>query len=169
MSFAHYDGGCYTPLQYSQYVCDSPVVVSRVIVHHTARPTVADWEKWGGGAHYLPVMRRLYEQRGWTCGPHAFCGPDGIWVMSPLGTPNRGAGWESVEDVNVEIVGNYMQEFPLWWTLDHAVACIVSLLRKSSRRFGALVKHCDFAKTQCPGDELVRRWDEFCLALLAAC
>ncbi len=162
--FTHYDGRCYSQLEYSQYVYSSGLAIRRVIVHHTAVPTVESWR----GEKTMLAMKRVYEERGWTCGPHVFCAPDGIWVMAPLAPHsfNRGAGWESVEDVNVEIVGNYMTTFPIWPTLDNALSCIATLLRQSPWRFGALCKHRDFAVTSCPGDELVRRWDEFALMII---
>lgn len=155
---AAYDGTCYTIEQYRRLVLASSVQPRRVIVHHTASPTLDNWTRWGG-AHYMKVMRDYYDRKGWDCYPHCYCGPEGIWVMSPVGELNRGAGWSSREDVNVEIVGNFMDSLPDGPVLYHALGCLTALLEKSRWGLGALVKHRDFnPDTQCPGDMLTKRW-----------
>ena len=154
-----YDGRCYSLAEYRQMVLDSELKPRRVIVHHTASPTLANWLKWGG-AHYMASMRQYYDRQGWDCYPHCYCAPEGIWVMSPLGELNRGAGWSSVRDVNVEIVGNFHDCLPESEVLANALGCLTALLHKSGWGLGALVKHRDFnTATECPGDMLVRRWD----------
>jgi len=153
-----YDGHCYSVAEYRQMVLDSELKPRRVIAHHTASPTLANWLKWGG-AHYMKTMRDYYDRKGWDCYPHCFCAPEGIWIMSPLGGLNRGAGWSSIEDINVEIVGNFTAALPDGPVLYNALGCLTALLHKSGWGLGALVKHRDFnPDTECPGNMLVRNW-----------
>ncbi len=158
VTFDQYDGRCYTPDEYREYVAQSGVQVDRVIVHHTAIPTLDSWQ----GESTMLAMKRYYETfKGWTCGPHAFVAPEGIWVMAPLGTPNLGAGWVSKTDINVEIVGDYTDRLPSGDVLANAVSAVTTLLLAGGHGVEALSKHNDYASTQCPGNALTASWGWF--------
>lgn len=75
---------------------------SRVILHHTWRPTAASWR----GAESMRAMQRYYAGLGWSSCPHLYCAPDGIWLAAPLsrigihagrgnGSVAEGCGWAS--------------------------------------------------------------------------
>jgi hypothetical protein len=152
VTFKHYDGKCYTIKEYSQYVAAADCQVNKVIIHHTAKPTP---DTWNGEATML-AMKRYYEQtKGWDHGPHAFIAPDGIWVMAPLGTTNRGHGWSNTTDINIEIVGNYTNSLPEGDILYNATWATALLLHKGKlNTIDHLSKHNDYAMTECPGKTL---------------
>jgi hypothetical protein len=87
------------------------VAPSRAVVHHTWRPTTAQW----AGMRSMQALQRFYAEKGWTAAPHLFVAPDGIWLFTPLrdvgihaGTGNSGYSngkfWYSI---GVEVVGDY--------------------------------------------------------------
>jgi len=131
-------------------VQETEIAITHVIVHHTYVPRLEDWL----GQRTMESMRRTYEAKGWRCGPHAFCGPDAIWVMTPLGHENRGHLGEADTDpwkINVEIVGDYSNALPVGEVLENALACVAALVEKSGRGTGIISKHNDWAQTACPG------------------
>ena len=148
-----YDGRGFSPSQYREYVQETEIAITHVIVHHTYVPRLEDWL----GQRTMEAMRRTYEAKGWRCGPHAFCGPDGIWVMTPLGHENRGHLGEADTDprkINVEIVGDYSNALPVGEVLENALACVAALVEKSGKGTGIVSKHNDWAQTACPGAHL---------------
>lgn len=81
-----------------------------VVLHHTYRPTVAQWQ----GAKSIDAMARYYEGLGWDRGPHLFIAvgsrspdDDGIWQMTPLNLPGIHAGSANRWAWGIEVVGNY--------------------------------------------------------------
>lgn len=153
-----YDGRCLSPAAYREYVQHAGQAIVRVIAHHTYIPTLADWR----GESTMRAMRAYYEGLGWTSGPHAFVGPDGIWIMSPLGALNRGHGKETRDEINVEIVGDYTKVRPSGEVLSYAVECLATLVDASGGEvIHVLRKHNDYANTACPGARLTADWAWF--------
>lgn len=79
-----------------------------VIVHHTVRPTPAQWR----GAASVAALARYYKGLGWTAGPHLFvCSgcPDpadaGIWQLTPLSVPGTHANAANAWAWGIEHVG----------------------------------------------------------------
>jgi hypothetical protein len=81
------------------------------IVHHTYKPTAADWR---GPASMAGLARHYAVTNGWSAGPHLFIAAgspnpahDGIWQLTPLSVPgihgNDANGWAW----GVEHVGDY--------------------------------------------------------------
>ena len=86
-----------------------PVMPSKVIVHHTWRPTVAQWQ----GLKSMQGMQHYFSTMGWTAAPHFFAAPDGIWLFTPMrelgvhagqGNGNFSKGWYTL---GLEMVGDY--------------------------------------------------------------
>lgn len=83
-----------------------------VVIHHTAVPTVKQWDAVGG-KRYMDSLKRYYRDTlGWPGGPHLFVGTDGIWEGTPLGHPGIHA-YEPPNSafVGVEVVGDYSRSF----------------------------------------------------------
>lgn len=87
-----------------------PAFARRLIVHHTWKPTVADWR----GRRTMESMARYYRGLAWDRGPHLFLAAnsanpddDGIWQMSPLNEPGMHANAANSSSIGVEVVGNY--------------------------------------------------------------
>jgi hypothetical protein len=84
---------------------------SRIVLHHTWKPTEASW----AGYATMRAMQRYYAGLGWTSAPHIYAAPDGIWLATPLGrigihagTGNGSVaqGWYSI---GLEMVGDFDQ------------------------------------------------------------
>jgi hypothetical protein len=81
-----------------------PAWVSGVTLHHTWKPTEADWR----GERSMDALERYY--RGtlkWLSGPHLFVAPDGLWAGTPLASRGTHAGICNTDHIGVEIVGNF--------------------------------------------------------------
>ena len=70
-----------------------PVAPSRLVLHHTFVPTVAQWS----GLRSMQSMQRFYAGKGWTAAPHIYAAPDGIWLFTPMHDVGIHAGKQSVE------------------------------------------------------------------------
>ena len=86
-----------------------PAFAKRLILHHTWKPTVADWR----GRRTMEGLGRYYRSLGWSAGPHLFVAPDGIWQGTPLNMPGVHANAANSSSIGVEVVGNYD---PAPWT-----------------------------------------------------
>lgn len=82
-----------------------------ITIHHTYRPTVAQW----AGAKSIEALARFYRSArpgdqtgvGWDRGPHLFIAPDGIWELTPLDMQGIHAGACNAYKYGIEHVGNY--------------------------------------------------------------
>lgn len=83
-----------------------PDWVRGVTIHHTWKPTEADWR----GARTMEGLKRFYAAKGWSAGPHLFVAPDGIWGGTPLGVKGIHAGVCNATSIGIEIVGNFDAE-----------------------------------------------------------
>jgi len=159
----------FTPAEFAEYVAG--VVVKepfdKVCEHHTLRPTLAQWQQYGG-AYWLKAMLAVYKGRGWTRFPHVFAGPDRIWVMGALELDGAGVANRNLAMRHVEIAGDYTAVLPSGATLDNAVAATATLLRKCGRGIESLWMHRDLQlRETCPGEAFAAKWPWF-RALVAA-
>ncbi len=74
-----------------------------VTIHHTYKPTQADWR----GQRTMDVLGRYYRGLGWPSGPHLFLAPDGIWAGTPLADRGVHAGTCNLDHIGLEVVGNF--------------------------------------------------------------
>jgi len=81
-----------------------------VVIHHTWKPTGADWR----GVATINSMARYYQSKGWTAGPHLFICTDapnpehtGIFQMTPLNMRGIHAGRFNSTHWGIEVVGNF--------------------------------------------------------------
>jgi hypothetical protein len=140
----------------------SDLAPSRVVLHHTWRPTI---EQWRG----LPSMRGMqtyYGGKGWTAAPHLYIGPDGIWLFTPLreigihanaGNGSRKAGWYSI---GIEMVGDYDHVRPSGAIWEGARAAMGGLSRRLGIAPRELISfHRDYNSTKsCPGWAITKDW-----------
>jgi len=141
--------------------------VRKVVVHHTAEPTLEKWQKYGGWDYWSRVLKRYYESKGWTACPHVFVGDDGIGVLNPLDRPGRavGGGYNERGLRHVEIVGNFNDDLPKGLLLHNALCAIAILLRAAGLTVGqGLTNHTEVVGkgvTDCPGKKLLAEWNWF--------
>ena len=157
-------GKMLTPAEWLDYIASyqfGPVMPSKVVLHHTWRPTVAQWQ----GSTSMQGMQRFFAEKGWTAAPHCFAGPDGIWLFTPLreigvhaGTGNGSfaKGWYTI---GLEMVGDYDAARPTGKVWEHTLA----ILGGMSLRLGIPPKqlisfHRDYSTKTCPGKAVTPDW-----------
>ena len=140
------------------------IAPSRVVLHHTAVPTVAQW----AGLRSMQGLQRYYAGKGWSAAPHIFVGPDGIWLFTPLkdvgvhaGTGNsgytNGRFWYSI---GVEMVGDYDRVLPSGAVWEGTKAVLGGLSRRLGIAPRQLISlHRDYTNQKsCPGWAVTREW-----------
>jgi N-acetyl-anhydromuramyl-L-alanine amidase AmpD len=157
-------GRCLDAAAWQEYVATydfGPLAPSRVVLHHTWRPTVAQW----AGVRTMRGMQRFYASKGWDAGPHLFIATDGIWLFTPMadigihagrGNGSLRAGWYSI---GVEMVGNYDESPPdgVIWELTRLV--LGSLSQRLDIAPRALISfHRDYSPKSCPGRAVGKEW-----------
>jgi hypothetical protein len=154
-----------TLAEWRQYVAGynfGRLAPSRLVLHHTFRPTQAQW----AGLASMRAIQRYYAGKGWTAGPHIFVGPDGIWLATPMsrigvhagvGNGSLAQGWYSI---GLEMVGEFNVSRPTGpvWELSRAV--MGELARRLNLAPRQLVSfHRDYTSTKsCPGWAVSKDW-----------
>lgn len=151
--------------EWLRYVADyafTSLQPTKVVLHHTWRPTVAQWR----GLRSMQGMQQYYAGKGWTSAPHIYVGPDGIWLFTPMsqigihanmGNGSLMAGWYSI---GVEMVGDYDHVRPsgFIWEATKAVIGGVSQ-RLNSAPHQLLSFHREYTQTKsCPGWAVTKDW-----------
>lgn len=135
---------------------------SRVVLHHTWRPTQAQW----AGLASMRAIQRYYAAKGWTAGPHIFAAPDGIWLATPMaqvgihagvGNGSLAQGWYSI---GLEMVGDFNESRPQGPVWQHSLAVMGELSRRLAIPPRRLISfHRDYTSTKsCPGWSLSKEW-----------
>lgn len=150
--------------QWPAYIAGYPFtwqLPSRVVLHHTAIPTEAQWR----GLDSMRAMQRSYAGKGWTSSPHLYCAPDGIWLAAPLnrigihagaGNGSLREGWYSI---GLEMVGDFDQRRPEGRTWAHTVAVLAGLRARIGRPLADILSfHRDYSTKSCPGTAVNREW-----------
>jgi hypothetical protein len=126
-----------------------PSWIEGVTLHHTYRPTQADWR----GRKSMDALERFYrDTKKWSAAPHLFLAPDGIWAGTPLSHPGVHAGACNSVMIGLEIVGDFDKQ-P--WDLglrERVYALLVLLLHWMGKDERAVVGHRECLKNKsCPG------------------
>jgi hypothetical protein len=157
-------GRCLTIPQWLDYVARyqfGQLTPSKVVLHHTWRPTVQQWR----GLASMQGMQRYYAGKGWTSAPHIYVAPDGIWLFTPMkdigihagpGNGSLKAGWYSI---GVEMVGDYDRERPSGAVWEGTKAVLGGLSRRLGIAPATLIAfHRDYSKKSCPGWAVTKEW-----------
>lgn len=133
---------------------------SRVVLHHTWKPTIADWR----GINSIRGMQKYYAGLGWSSGPHLYAAPDGIWLFTPMsqigihaGTGNSGRGWYSL---GLEMVGNYDSVRPSGAVWEFSKAIMGAISKRVGVPPRQLISlHRDYTNQKsCPGWAITKDW-----------
>jgi len=148
-------------LQYIAGYQFGPILPTQVVLHHTWRPTVAQWR----GLTSMRGMQRYFAGLGWTAAPHLFAAPDGIWLFTPLreigvhagrGNGSFSKGWYTI---GLEMVGDYDQERPSGAVWEHTLAILGGLSIRLNIPPTKLLKfHRDYSSKSCPGRAVTPAW-----------
>lgn len=135
---------------------------SRLVLHHTYVPTEAQWN----GLSTMRGMQRFYAGKGWTAGPHMYCGPDGIWLATPMsqigihagtGNGSLAKGWYSI---GLEMVGYFDKVLPAGAVWENAKAVMAGLAKRLGIPPRQLISfHRDYTNQKsCPGWAVTKEW-----------
>jgi hypothetical protein len=157
-------GKMLTPMEWLGYIASyqfGPVMPSKVVLHHTWRPTVAQWQ----GSTSMQGMQRFFATKGWTAAPHFFAGPDGIWLFTPMrelgvhagaGNGNFFKGWYSL---GLEMVGDYDAARPNGKVWEHTLAILGGIALRLGITPKQLISfHRDYSSKTCPGKAVSLDW-----------
>lgn len=135
---------------------------SRLVLHHTWRPTQDTWN----GYTSMRGMQRYYAGLGWTSAPHIYCAPDGIWLATPLsligihagrGNGSVAQGWYSI---GIEMVGDFDRAVPSGAVWERTRAVLGGLQARVGRPLASVLSfHRDWTNAKsCPGHMVTRPW-----------
>lgn len=157
-----------TPEQWRSYVSDydfGPVPPSRLILHHTYIPRLDQWR----GLSNMRSMQNYYQGLGWKSGPHIFCGPDGIWLATPMkdvgihaNSGNSGV-WNGKwsYSIGIEMVGDYDKVQPTGPVWRNTLEVLGGLVRRLGLRVQSpdIGFHRDYTNEKsCPGWAVQKPW-----------
>ncbi len=152
--------------QMVDYVSTTPVSrsIDRVIVHHTWRPTAADYR---GIATVAGVRRYHVQSRGWTDnGYHMMVAPDGaLFRCRPLARIGAHTTGQNANSIGLSFIADFDAEDPLRYqgiapAVEVVRACMVRWNIPTNRVFG----HRAFAAKSCPGSRFDIGWFRSLLA-----
>lgn len=127
---------------------------SKIVVHHTWRPTVEQWQ----GQKSINGLKTFYEGKGWRSGPHLFVADDGIWLFTPMDTMGTHAGVGNSNSIGIEVVGDYDVEKWAGKTKDNALGVIKALMTQLNLNTEAVKFHNDYSTKSCPGHSITKEW-----------
>lgn len=154
-----------TVAEFESYLVQTAPLLNRwargVTVHHTWRPTVADWSRNTPSANLKGLVRTWRDENGWSTGPNMVIGPEGIYLASGITAAGIHATICNSDHVGIEVVGNYDNGYwqePIRSFVIGAVVALAKTLRLSETDI--LVHHkvnghreCNSPKT-CPGSAI---------------
>jgi len=154
-----------------------------LVIHHTWKPKIKDWK----GQSTILGLKKYYENKGWSAGPHIFVADDGIWLFTDMYSVGIHAGTgnatyvhkdgrtykgysvpSSIRDyfnfklqsysIGIEIVGDYDNKI---WSDNikrNALYCIKSLQLRLDISNENIFFHRDFSQKTCPGKAISKSW-----------
>lgn len=94
--------------EFQSYLTGAKITWAKgVTVHHTWRPTLAQWRASSTTNNLKGLVRTWRDQNGWDTGPNIVIAPEGIILASGLSAPGIHAGVCNSAYIGIEIVGDY--------------------------------------------------------------
>jgi N-acetylmuramoyl-L-alanine amidase CwlA len=131
-----------------------PSPANKLVIHHTWRPTASTWR----GQRTIYGLKRYYEGKGWSSGPHLFIAEDGIWLFSPMNRDGIHAGPLNRRSIGIEVVGDYNRELWSGNTKLHALGAIRILMDRLKLTEKDIYFHRDVSPKTCPGKMISKGW-----------
>lgn len=144
--------------EFSLYIKDKyfgTLPAEKLVIHHTWRPTVKDWQ----GYSTFMGIKKYYEGKGWSKGPHIFIAPDGIWLMTDMQKDGYHAGVKgNFRSIGIEVVGDY--DYVKWENpiKDYALFVIDKLMNRLGLTNEDIKFHRDYSTKSCPGHAITKEW-----------
>lgn len=177
---------CLNKIEFKQYVADynfGPIPPNKIVLHHTWKPTIADWN----GIKSIEGLKAYYEGKGWSAGPHLFIANDGIWLFTPMNRVGIHAGTGNATyydqvlrknvygfygnlgdgnwrynltecSIGIEMVGDYDAKKPSGEILDYTLFVIKTLSEDLKLAHDAIHFHRDYSTKTCPGAAVTKEW-----------
>lgn len=127
---------------------------NKIVIHHTWRPTKADWK----GETTLLGVKKYYEGKLWSAGPHLFIAEDGIWLFTPMNKTGIHAGTGNYRSIGIEVVGDYDVEKWTGKTKENALGAIKALCGVLGITTENIKFHNDYSTKSCPGHAITKEW-----------
>lgn len=177
--WSKFDGRPYTRAEFKAMVDAIPDTQLKwckfLTLHHTAAPSIAQWNSGYPIAQRVRNMQAYYEhEMGWGSGPHSFVPPDPNichWGFTPFTVRGVHASCFNGVSIGLEMVGNfYTEEFhsgPGALVRDNTVFILAVLHRKMGLRpdgfqlgKSGLHFHTDCRRDGkvCPGPKVTKDW-----------
>jgi hypothetical protein len=154
-----------------------------IILHHTWRPTVSEWQ----GQKSIDGLKTYYEGKGWNAGPHLFICQEGIWLFTDMyrvgihasagnatyvnkitgkevkgfyGSEGNGTTLLRLKEysIGIEMVGDYDVVKPSGAILDNTLFVIKTLMARLGIDNDHIFFHRDFDPKTCPGAAVTKEW-----------
>lgn len=167
MSYANV-GKVWTPETFEKYLetIKAPVWASKICLHHTAAPSLAQRPKGFTIQHIVNIKDFYQNTLGWKRGPHFFVDEDQIFGMTPPQIQGTHAVSFNSSAIGIEVLGDYDTENPLagrglecWQTTAKMVKILAKWLNIPINE-KTILFHRDDPKTTktCPGAKIKKDW-----------
>jgi hypothetical protein len=139
----------------------APSWLSGITIHHTAIPTLA---QWNGAASMAALARYYRDDLKWPAGPQGFITDKDIWQGTPFYVRGVHAGRCNSYRIGLEVVGFYDDVGWSDGTRFNVVGVCAALCRWANIPYTSIVGHRDCMPNQktCPGRAInmaeVREW-----------
>jgi len=143
--------------QFEDYVKDKyfgTLPANKLVIHHTWKPTKAQWT----GQASIIGLKRYYEGKGWSAGPHLFIADDGIWLFTDMRKDGIHAGAGNSRSIGIEVVGNYDNQKWTGATYKNTIGAIKVLMKRLKIKESGVKFHRDYSKKSCPGWAITKNW-----------
>jgi len=132
---------------------------SFIVLHHTWKPTKQDWN----GLASIDAMKKYYEAKGWSAGPHLYVAEDGVYLFTDMYDVgiHAGAGNGDLKNgysIGIEVVGDYDTEIWSGKTKSNTVETIKILQYKLNIPDSKIMFHRDYSTRTCPGKAITKDW-----------
>lgn len=143
--------------EFRDYLKDKNITrtIDKIVLHHT-HSTVDEWKK---GERSTGYYKKLYEDKGWTSGPHFFIASRGIWLFTDINIQGTHANKGNLNSIGIEIVGRYNTKLPEGEIWNNTKFVLKLLLKKLNLSIEDIHFHREYSEGKvCPGRALTKRW-----------
>jgi N-acetylmuramoyl-L-alanine amidase len=132
--------------------------ITFVVLHHSDRPSKADFERRPDPSYWLEAIDRVHRMRGFACiGYHFVIFPTGeVGLGRDINQVGAHVKGHNTGSVGVCLIGNFNTESLEGEQYISMKYVLAALLRKLALSPERLFFHRDFNPTDCPGSRLER-------------
>ena len=127
---------------------------NKIVLHHTYIPNLKQWK----GLKSILAIKKVYESKRWSTGPHLFIAPDGIWLFTDMSKNGTHAGKGNWLSIGIEVVGDYRFVKPTGIAWELTKFAITALNERLNLKIENIKFHRDYSNTECPGAAVEKEW-----------